>query len=89
MEGHVDSSERHGGYATLELNGLGLGFGGAGALMESVKHADANLLERLGTLEDSLEVRLMALNFADQRGEGVEGSKLGCISRPFISSPSY
>lgn len=88
MEGHVDSSEWHGGHATLKLNWLRLGFGSAGALVECIEYAGADILERLGTLEDSLEVRLMVLDFADQRGEGVEGSKLECISRDFVSSPN-
>lgn len=65
MEGNVDSSEWHGGYTALELNGLGFGLGGAGTLMEGFQDAGTNLLEGLGALENGLEVRLTALDFAD------------------------
>ena len=66
MEGHVDSSEWHGSHSPLKLDRLGLCFGGVGALVECIEYAGTNLLFGLSILENRLEVRLTALEFADQ-----------------------
>lgn len=76
MEWHVNAPEWHGGGTAFELDGLGLGFSGAGALVQCVQDAGANILDGVIALEKSLEVGLTALDLADQGGEGVEGAEL-------------
>lgn len=75
MERHVDTLEGDSGKATLQVEGLGLGLGLLGALLDDGGEVLLDLLKRDG-LHELLDVDLLGLEVVEDVGEAVEGAEV-------------
>lgn len=75
VEGDVDTLERDGGEATLQLDGLGLGLGLLDALLDDADQVSLEVLER-HALHQSGDVDVLGLEEVQEVGQAVEGAEL-------------
>jgi len=75
VERHVNTLEGDGGKATLQVEGLGLGLGLLGALLDDGGEVLLDLLKGDG-LHELLNVDLLGLEVVEDVGEAVEGAEV-------------
>ena len=75
VEGYVNSLEGNGGETALQVDGLGLGLGLLGALLDDGGEVLLDFLEGDG-LHQLLDVDLLGLEVVEDVGEAVEGAEV-------------
>lgn len=72
---HVDALEGNSGEAAVEMDGLGLGFGLFGALLNDVDEVSFDVLDR-HLLHESVDIDLLGLEEVEDICQAVEGTEL-------------